>query len=104
MERETIPVACTLEAEAVPDRVADWQRLLAGAIGREAIEGGVRVRFGTADPELAGALATLAAAEQSCCSFFRFALLIEGDGTIALDVTAPDEGASVVAALFGQPS
>lgn len=98
--RTRIPIACTLEEEAMPDRLDDWRRLLGQATSREPIDGGARVRFASADPAFAGELAALAAAEQSCCAFFRFAVVIE-DGTLALEVRAPEEGAAVVAALVG---
>lgn len=47
-----------------------------------------------------GPIAELAAAEQSCCSFFAFALTIDGRGA-ALKVRAPAEGLVLVDALFG---
>lgn len=45
-------------------------------------------------------LARLAAAEQGCCRFFSFALVIDTGG-IALEVHAPPDAADVVIALFG---
>ena len=107
--RKRIPVACTLPADAMPSRLDDWTRVLATASGREPLGddgdgSGVRVRFDTTDPTFAGELATLAAAEQGCCAFFRFAIVIDGDGAIYLDVRAPDDAADVTAALFGAPA
>jgi len=106
--RKTIPIACTLEPAAMPDRLDDWKRVLATASGREPLGddgdgsgSGVRLRFDTTDPAFAGELATLAAAEQGCCAFFRFAIVIEGGGAIYLDVRAPADAADVTAALFG---
>jgi hypothetical protein len=58
----------------------------------------VRVVFDR-DVEVA-ALAQLAAAEQACCSFFRFDIGIGTDG-ITLDVTGPAESQQVIAAVFG---
>jgi DNA-binding transcriptional MerR regulator len=95
-------VVCTLEPAAMPGRVEDWQRLLATASGREPIDGGVRVRFPATDPAFAAEVAALAAAEQGCCAFYRFAVVIDGDGSICLDVRSPDSAAAVTAALFGQ--
>ena len=47
-----------------------------------------------------GELAELAAAEQGCCGFFRFAITIDDRG-IGLEVTAPPEAVELVRELFG---
>jgi MerR family transcriptional regulator, copper efflux regulator len=99
------PIACTLDAAAMGGRLDEWAALLAskadllaGVTGRAAIDGGVRLEFGPGTD--VGELARLAAAEQGCCRFFSFALVIDGRG-LALEVSAPDEAADVVTALFG---
>lgn len=92
-------VACSLDATAVPGRVADWQAVLPLAVGREGIAGGVALTF-DASPALAADLARLAAAEQDCCSFFTFTVRLSA-GRIRLEVQAPPEAADVVAAMFG---
>jgi len=56
---------------------------------REAIDGGVRLQLIREAP--LGPIAELAAAEQSCYSFFAIALTIDGRGA-ALEVRAPAEG------------
>lgn len=48
-------------------------------------------------------LAGLVAAEQECCSFLSFALTVDSAGT-TLAVTAPPEGAVVLAQVFGATS
>ena len=93
------PIACSLEAADVPDRVDAWRALLTEAIDRSAIDGGVRVRF-PAGQELAARVAALAVAEQTCCSFFDFRLRI-GSDALELEVRAPADAAPVVDALFG---
>jgi DNA-binding transcriptional MerR regulator len=94
------PIACSLGAADVPDRVADWQALLALATGRESLpDGGVSLTF-AGDADLATRVARLAAAEQQCCSFFTFTLHLTA-GETRLDVEAPADAADVVAALFG---
>lgn len=95
-------IACTLDPTAMPDRLDDWHRLLGRASAREAIPGGVSIRF-PADPGLAAGLAELATNEQGCCSFFTFTLGISSDG-VRLDVTAPPSAAAIVAELFGAPA
>jgi hypothetical protein len=91
-------ICCTLGADEREDRVEAWREVLAGAVDRTAIPGGLRVSFG-ADAPLA-ALARLAGAEHECCRFFSFALTIDGRGA-ALEVTAPEDAAPLVDSLFG---
>lgn len=95
----TTPVACSLEPEAVPGRVDDWQHMLARATSRTAIDGGVALHF-PATPDVAGELARLAAAEQQCCAFFDFRITIAGPA-IVLEVRAPADAHDVVTAMFG---
>lgn len=101
-------IACTLDAPRIGSRVEEWSALLdakedmlSGVVARTAIEGGVRLRFGPGTDVTE--VARLAAAEQDCCRFFRFALWIDSQG-VALEVRAPDEAIDVVTALFGAPT
>ena len=92
-------IACSLDAGSVPDRISDWQALVARAVRREPITGGVALQF-DASPELVAEVARLAAAEQDCCTFFTFTLQMT-TGQVRLEVRAPDDAADVVAAMFG---
>lgn len=80
-------------------RVEEWRTLLDQAVGRDDIDGGVRVRF-RGDPATAADVARLSAAEQACCAFFEFDLHIAAD-ELALDVRAPDEARELLTSLFG---
>jgi DNA-binding transcriptional MerR regulator len=94
------PISCTLDSGEMTQRTTDWQQLLAETTSTPtAVDGGVTVRF-PADPDLAGRVAALAVAEQSCCSFFTFTVRIDHTGT-TLRVTAPPDAASLVDALLG---
>ena len=98
-ERRVIPIACTLEPTDLPARLADWRALVAEAVERQEVEGGVRLRF----PPVAGlasCIAALAEAEHGCCGFFDFTLAIGPEGT-SLTVTAPAEARAMVDALLG---
>ena len=91
-------IACTLEHEEMGDRLHEWQTVLGSVTGRTSLDGGIRLALAP-DADLAE-VARLARAEQGCCSFFRFALTVDGRGT-ALDVRAPAEARDLVTAVFG---
>lgn len=93
-----IPIACTLEPGAMPDRLAEWAAVLESATRRTPVDGGVRIELRD-DVDL-GDLGRLLGAEQHCCSFFRFTLSVDAAG-IVLEVRAPDLAADVITDLFG---
>lgn len=92
-------VACTLDSTELPGRLREWQDLAAHVVERVAIEGGTRLRL-DATVALDG-LARLVGAEQECCSFFAFAITVDGRG-VALEVRAPAEGRAMVDSLFAR--
>jgi hypothetical protein len=77
----------------------EWQRVLATAVARTAIDGGVALQL-PADPDTAAELGRLAAAEQECCSFFDFRLHLAGP-VIEFEVRAPRNASDLVTAMFG---
>jgi DNA-binding transcriptional MerR regulator len=95
------PIACSLAPGDLAQRLDDWQRITDLVVHRERIDGGVRLLF--LAPAPVEEMARLAAAEQGCCPFFAFALTVDARGT-ALEVTAPPDGADVLAETFGSPS
>ena len=96
---EATPIACSLDAGAMQDRLADWRALLDLALAREPVDGGIRLRF-AADPGVAAALGRLATAEQACCAFFDFRLRIAGP-QLEFEVRTPPDAGDLVTALFG---
>ncbi len=92
------PIACTLDAGRLPDRIQEWRRLLAHVDGRVDIAGGVRLHLDATTPM--DRLAVLARAEQACCGFFAFAITVDDRG-VALEVRAPTEALSLVDSLLG---
>ena len=99
------PIACTLGGGEMATRLDEWTTLLAdprdplrGVTARRPIDQGLRLEFGPHTD--VAEIARLAAAEQGCCRFFDFALVIDGRG-IALEVRAPADAQPVLAALFG---
>ena len=91
-------IACSLDHEQMPGRIADWKAALEGVASREAIDGGIRLTFGPS-ADLAEVV-RLAHDEWVCCSFFAFSVTVDGRGS-ALEVRAPAEAQSLVAAVFG---
>jgi MerR family transcriptional regulator, copper efflux regulator len=97
-----LPIACTLEPGAMPNRLADWRAILDQALARTiAADGALRVEL---DDDLdLDELARLVAAEQHCCAFFSFAITVDARG-IGLEVRAPAGAADIVTSLFGSPA
>lgn len=92
------PIACTLDRAEMPDRMAEWQAVLATVRERMALPDGVRLTFN--DAVALDQVARLATAEQDCCSFFSFAITVDARGA-ALEVRAPDDAHHIVESLFG---
>jgi DNA-binding transcriptional MerR regulator len=92
------PIACTLDAGEMSSRLDEWNALLQNVIAREALDGGLRLEF-RSDTDVTE-IARLAGAEQGCCRFFDFALVVDGRG-VALEVHAPPDGRPVLTGLFG---
>jgi DNA-binding transcriptional MerR regulator len=98
-EPDGVPIACTLGAGDMATRLDEWNAILAGVTARYALADGLRLRFGPGADVTE--IARLAAAEQGCCRFFDFALVIDGHG-VALDVHAPADAKPVLTGLFGE--
>jgi hypothetical protein len=94
-----IPIACSLTAEEAPDRIAEWQGVLAAATAREATPDGFRLHFAR-DAAIAARLADLAAREVDCCAFFDFTVTITNEALV-LGVVAPAETHAMIGELFG---
>lgn len=91
-------VACSLDADQVGARIDDWQAVVARADRRRALPNGVRLSFPRGTD--VAAISDLAAAEQTCCSFFSFSVGIDAHG-ITLEVTGPPEAQPLISAMFG---
>jgi hypothetical protein len=90
---EWIPDACTLPTAQRPLRTAEFDELLAGALGVERVAGDrLRLRL---RPETAGRAAELAVREVACCSFFTFTLTA-ATGGLTLEARVPPAYAEVL--------
>ena len=96
------PIACTLDAKAMPDRLAQWQLVLAEVRTRSTTPDG-RLRIGFGPGVDSAALVELVEAEHHCCAFFSFSITFDARG-LGLEVGAPETAAEIVEALFGRAS
>jgi hypothetical protein len=97
---EPVPIACTLDAGALGDRVHEWRALVASSVVTvESDSRSVRLFLRDSDDALLAA-ASLGAREKACCAFFDVAIEIEPD-VRALRLTVPD-GAEEVLAAFAE--
>ena len=94
----SIAVGCSLDPAAAQRRVDEWQAVLAKAVARTGVDGGVVLQFG-ADADTAAELGRLAVAEHACCGFLAFSLRVAGP-VLEFEVRAPAEAADVVDVLF----
>ena len=94
-------IACTLPEGSLKGRIEEWHALLEHVARREPIDDGVRSVFAPSVPT--GELMRLVAAEQGCCQFFRFAIIVDARG-VALEVCAPDDARPTLESMFGVAS
>jgi len=94
-----VEIACTLDTGERAARGDDWRATIdTGLRDRGAIPGGVRLSFAP-DAATAHRLVDLVAGERSCCSWASWTLTATDDATM-VEVTAPDDGADALRALF----
>ena len=101
-DRPAPAVACSLDGTAQESRRAEWATVLASAETRTATRDGRRARFARR-PGLTATLAALVDAEQECCPFLGFALVVDPGG-LELTVTVPPGAEPVLADFFGESS
>ena len=93
--RETPPVACSL-GDGRGEQVDRWRALLDGH-PVEAVPGGVQCRLPIS---LIGDATGLAAAEQLCCPFLSFDIVLQQQ-TFVMTIGSPAEGLPLLAELTG---
>jgi hypothetical protein len=82
------PIACSLDASALSDRLAHMAELGGSALLDAGIDGrGARLRF-TAGGEVRRRLDGIVAAEARCCAFLRMDVT-EAPGALTLSIVAP---------------
>mgnify|MGYP000672156683 CR=1 FL=1 len=94
-----VPIACTLTADQLPDRVEEWRSFLGTQITAvERDTAAARLRLAEGD-DVRAAAADLAQREKLCCAFFDFAITFDGQHRW-LAVSVPDDAAPVLDELL----
>ncbi len=93
-----VPIACTLTAAEVDDRVGEWRELLARGVEERRLEGTVaHLRLVPGDDILVTAV-DLAQREKTCCGFFSFSIEVDSSARW-LRVEVPADAATILADL-----
>ena len=98
-ETDAVPIACTLDLQAMGQRLAEIQRLTARHLRTHRVDGPtLRLTYGVdAAPEVA----RIVELERACCAFLTFELSSATDG-VELTITAPEQDGSDAQWLFAQ--
>jgi hypothetical protein len=76
---EQVPIACTLGAESMADRVDEWRNLVASfVVSIEARPRTVRLVLRDSDAALVAA-SSLGQREKQCCAFFDLSIELEAE-------------------------
>jgi hypothetical protein len=95
---DPLPMACSLTAEQLPQRLAEVGELGRSALIDAAIAGGRAELQFTGGTDNRAAIDRFVAAESACCPFFSFDVRDE-DEVIHMIVEAPPEGAEILQIL-----
>jgi hypothetical protein len=89
-----VPIACSLDAEAVGDRLEEWRAAFALVDEVRVTEQVARLRL-TGDDEALLRVVDLAEREKQCCPFFAFSIDLDGERRW-LRIAVPEEAAGVL--------
>lgn len=84
---DTVPIACTIGADEIPDRLAIVERMRAAMTTMERTETGLLLQF-PRQPALEADVRRFAIDEKRCCQFWGFAVLA-GDDELVLRWDGP---------------
>jgi MerR family transcriptional regulator, copper efflux regulator len=97
---QAAPIACTLDAGALDERVEEWRSLVASSVvAVESDASCVRLLLRDSDAALLAAV-SLGAREKACCAFFDVAVEIQPESRV-LRLSVP-EGAEEALASFAE--
>lgn len=95
-----IGASCSLAADEIRERLAEWRGLRERAARIEPLADGLRLHLDPGEP--LDEVARLVALEAECCAFYRFSLELQG-ASRQLTIDAGKGGGAAVAALLGLP-
>jgi hypothetical protein len=97
---EAVPLACTLEAGSLVERIAAWRALVESSVrGVETDDASVGLVLDDSEAAMVAAV-LLGEAEKRCCAFFDVTLELDGDRRV-LRLTVP-AGAEDVLRTFAE--
>jgi hypothetical protein len=85
----TVPIACTIASEEIPERLALLERVRTNLTRLDETEHGLVLHFPDR-PDIAGDLERFTIDEKRCCQFWGFAV-DDSDGELALRWDAPPD-------------
>jgi hypothetical protein len=96
----SLPIACSLTADAAQDRESRWRALLSRAlISRTSSRDGLRIELRKL-PGVRGELERLVIAEEECCPFMSMSIDTTDHEFLVLAVTAPEAAAPILEQIF----
>jgi len=84
---DSAPIACTIGADEIPDRIAIVERMRASMTSLERTDTGLLLQF-PREPAIEADVRRFAVDEKRCCQFWGFAV-IDGDDEIVLRWDGP---------------
>ena len=94
-----VPIACTLTAEAVVDRLAEWSAAFSTLVEKVDFDGNHATLTLHRGSEALLTIADLAQREKACCPFFQFSIELEGIDMF-LHVEVPHEADQILTELL----
>lgn len=98
-EPDPVPIACTLDSQAMEARLAEIQRLTARHLRTHRVDGPtLRLVYGA---DAASEVARIVELERACCAFLRFEVS-NATERVELTITAPEHDGADAQWLFAQ--
>lgn len=96
-----LPIACTLDAGGLDDRMALWRQVNAQVMSRSRSSDAIDVTYRPTS-EVRELLPELAAAERDCCAFAEWTVT-EAEDAVHLRVTSSADGLDALEAMLPAP-
>ena len=96
---DTVPIACTLTADAMVDRLAEWRGVFSGMVEKVERHDNQATLTLSRGREALLTVIDLAEREKACCSFFELSIQLEGFDA-RLHVEVPVEADQILTDLL----